>query len=119
MTTRASPRTIFFVAVLALVAAAAAVAQQQVSIRLPPEDATSQIRRGPGDELVRSRCALCHSLDYIVRQPRFSAAQWEAEVRKMVTAYGAPLTDADITAIADYLTRNYGPQAPPARPPAR
>jgi len=109
----------------ALLTLAAASLAQQVSIQLPADHATSQLTPGPGEELARSRCVLCHSLDYIVGQPRLSAAQWEGEVRKMATTYGAPLSEPDIRAISDYLARNYGapvaaaPNRPPAPAPAR
>ncbi len=115
-------RTLIYLA--AFLTLAAASLAQRVSIQLPPDPLTSQLIPGPGADITRSRCALCHSLDYIIRQPRLSAAQWEGEVRKMVTAYGAPLTEPDIRAISDYLARNYGPTPPapaaaPVRPPAR
>jgi hypothetical protein len=47
-----------------------------------------------------------------------NAAQWEAEVRKMITVYGAPISDADAKTIADYIFAAYGarPAAAPARP---
>ena len=36
------------------------------------------------------------------------AAQWDAEVAKMIRAMGAPIEEADGKAIADYLKKNYG-----------
>jgi hypothetical protein len=33
---------------------------------------------------------------------------WDAEVTKMIKAYGAPISDADAKEIADYLAKNYG-----------
>jgi len=64
---------------------------------------------GPGKELVLVSCAMCHSLDYIpMNSPFPNAALWDAEVTKMIKAYGAPIDDADAKAIKDYLTKNYG-----------
>ena len=37
-----------------------------------------------------------------------NAAGWDAEVTKMIKAYGAPVDDADAAAIKAYLTKNYG-----------
>jgi len=39
---------------------------------------------------------------------KLSAAQWDAEVAKMIRAMGAPIDEADGKAIADYLKKNYG-----------
>jgi hypothetical protein len=33
---------------------------------------------------------------------------WDAEVTKMIKAFGAPISDADAKEIAEYLTKNYG-----------
>ena len=35
-------------------------------------------------------------------------AGWEAEVKKMVSVMGAPVSDADAAKLVDYLTREYG-----------
>jgi hypothetical protein len=43
-----------------------------------------------------------------MNSPYPSAALWDAEVTKMIKAYGAPITDADAAAIKDYLAKNYG-----------
>jgi hypothetical protein len=37
-----------------------------------------------------------------------NAAGWDAEVAKMINAFGAPIDQADAKAIADYLKSNYG-----------
>jgi uncharacterized protein (DUF697 family) len=33
---------------------------------------------------------------------------WDAEVTKMIKAYGAPISDADARDIVEYLSKNYG-----------
>jgi len=58
---------------------------------------------------VVSACSVCHSLDYIQMNSRFlKRAGWEAEVAKMIKVMGAPIPEADVPRIVDYLTRNYG-----------
>jgi hypothetical protein len=43
-----------------------------------------------------------------MNSPFLNAAQWTAEVTKMIKAFGAPISDDDAKAIADYLAKNYG-----------
>jgi cytochrome c5 len=90
---------------LGLAALATLTAAAPLTYELP-EEAEVALPPGPGDELVRNNCAACHSLDYIVRQPTaMPLAFWEANVAKMVRAYGADITPEDQKAIADYLAR--------------
>ena len=65
--------------------------------------------------MVRRNCTICHSTDYIVRQPHLDAQHWDAEVKKMIDVYGAPINDSNAKAIADYLAKNYGPDAAPEK----
>jgi sulfite dehydrogenase (cytochrome) subunit B len=67
------------------------------------------LKKAPGLDKVEANCAACHSLDYIqMNSPYPTAATWDAEVAKMIKAFGAPIDDADAKAIADYLKKNYG-----------
>jgi len=43
-----------------------------------------------------------------MNSPFPSAAVWDAEVTKMIKAFGAPVSDADTKTTADYLKKNYG-----------
>ena len=73
---------------------------------LPEETAT--LRPGPGVETARDICASCHSVDYINTQPPRSGKEfWEAEVKKMIKSYHAPISEADAKTIADYLAKTY------------
>ena len=68
-----------------------------------------ELKKAPGVEKVESNCAACHSLDYIqMNSPFMSPATWDAEVTKMIRAFGAPISDADAEAIKAYLKANYG-----------
>lgn len=73
------------------------------------EEKPIELNRAPGVENVEANCATCHSLDYIeMNSPFLSAAQWDAEVAKMIRVMGAPIDESDAKAIADYLKKNYG-----------
>ena len=68
-----------------------------------------ELKKAPGLDQVEANCSGCHSLDYIVMNSPFpNAALWDAEVTKMIKAFGAPIEDADAKIIADYLKKNYG-----------
>jgi len=58
---------------------------------------------------VEGNCGACHSLVYIqMNSPFLNAAGWNAEVTKMIKAFGAPISDGDAKDIAAYLAANYG-----------
>jgi hypothetical protein len=68
-----------------------------------------QLKPGAGLDKVEGNCAGCHSLDYVqMNSPYLNAAGWDAEVAKMINAFGAPIDPADAKVIADYLKKNYG-----------
>jgi hypothetical protein len=37
-----------------------------------------------------------------------NASVWDAEIAKMINAFGAPIDQLDAEIIADYLKKNYG-----------
>jgi sulfite dehydrogenase (cytochrome) subunit B len=79
-----------------------------VSYTLPDE--TAAFKPGPNLEVVQNNCTACHSADYINTQPRgpkFKKDFWQAEVTKMIKVYGAPIDDADVGKILDYLAATY------------
>ena len=68
-----------------------------------------KLKPGAGVDKVEINCSVCHSLDYIqMNSPFPNAALWEAEVKKLIGPFGAPINDADAKAILDYLKANYG-----------
>lgn len=86
----------------------AAAEAASVGYKLPAE--TAAFKPGPGLEVVQGNCTACHSADYIKTQPRgekFKKDFWTAEVTKMIKVYGAPIDDADVGKIVDYLAANY------------
>ncbi len=76
---------------------------------LPKE--TAELAPGPHLDTAQRNCGACHSADYISTQPRALAdpqAFWLAEVTKMQRVYGAPIDNADLPKIVDYLVQTYG-----------
>jgi sulfite dehydrogenase (cytochrome) subunit B len=68
-----------------------------------------QLKKAAGLDNVERNCAACHSLDYIeMNSPFLNAAGWDAEVTKMINAFGAPISPGDAKIISDYLKANYG-----------
>jgi sulfite dehydrogenase (cytochrome) subunit B len=87
------------IALLAALAAAPAAAQEK----------PVALKKAPGLDKVEANCGACHSLDYIqMNSPFMTSAVWDAEVAKMIKAFGAPISEADERTIADYLKANYG-----------
>ncbi|HEY4404853.1 MAG TPA: cytochrome c [Xanthobacteraceae bacterium] len=90
-------RSFIFIAA-ALMATAAAAQERPI-----------QLKQAPGLDKVEGNCSGCHSLDYVPMNSAFlNAAGWDAEVAKMINAFGAPIDQADAKIIADYLKSNYG-----------
>jgi hypothetical protein len=63
---------------------------------------------GAGAVPVNGACLACHSAEMVLNQPKLSPATWTAEVNKMRAVYKAPIEDADIPAIVDYLVNLQG-----------
>jgi mono/diheme cytochrome c family protein len=85
-----------------------AVSAKPLTYTLPEE--TAAYKPGPNLEVVQGNCGSCHSADYVITQPQgpaFKKAFWEAEVTKMIKVYGAPIDEADVPKIVDYLVQTY------------
>ena len=86
--------------ILLIVAAPIAMAADETQLQLQP---------APDLLTVRASCSGCHSVDYIqMNSPFLNRGGWEAEVRKMMKAYGAPIREDDVGPIVSYLARYYG-----------
>lgn len=92
---------------IALAAGFGSVTAAPVNYQLPNEVAA--FRPGPNLEAAQGNCSACHSADYIKTQPpmKDKKAFWQAEVTKMIKVYGAPIDDADVGKIVDYLAATY------------
>lgn len=97
-------RAALALAALALLAACdrpAEVAFQDASITLPEDPL--DLPEGPGRQAVLENCTACHSPSTMLQQPRVSRAKWESIVAKMRTLYKAPVDEAAVPLIVDYM----------------
>jgi cytochrome c553 len=90
----------------ALLVATSAAAQQLPQIKsttvdLPAGD--SMFPGGAAADAINNNCLACHSADMVLNQPALPKSAWEAEVHKMINVYKAPIDNADVPAIIDYL----------------
>lgn len=98
-----------------LIVAALAVAPSAValskSIELPPDGMQLKPSSLPGYAKAQASCTACHSAEYMRYQPpNATRAYWDAMVKRMKTVFKAPIDDADMPAIVDYLAATYGNQ---------
>jgi sulfite dehydrogenase len=105
----AAARAAAFVSVAGF-ATAAALAQAPGAQADDPEKLIS----GPGMGLTQAKCQICHELAHTTRA-RLSRGEWLDNLRRM-RERGAPLTDAEIEIIVNYLATYYGRD--PAPPPS-
>ena len=76
-------------------------------IELPAETAVFKPAELPGYALVNATCLTCHSVEYVKYQPSSSPrTYWQATVIKMQKTFGAPIPDAMVEPLVDYLVRN-------------
>ncbi|MBB1625379.1 sulfite:cytochrome C oxidoreductase subunit B [Achromobacter sp. UMC71] len=97
----------------ALAAAAACAPASALDIQLPQETATLHPGTGPGAQSA-ALCLMCHSVDYLSSQPPMPLGFWDAEVKKMVGTYGAPIPADQVPLIVQYLNQAYPPPQPAA-----
>lgn len=73
----------------------------------------NELQQGEGRDLTIARCVICHSVDYIeMMSPVMNRGSWEKTVRKMIDAFGAPVSDQEARQILDYLSKHYAGQRP-------
>jgi hypothetical protein len=83
------------------VASGNGVTLQSVSLVFPMSD-----RRFPGGaaaEAITDNCTACHSPGMVLNQPALTPVQWQAEVTHMRRDFKAPVAEADVPAIVNYL----------------
>ena len=102
------------VATAAVLAAAGACAIAAPKTMVLPLDG-AQLRPSPlpGYAKAQAQCVACHSAEYMLYQPpNASRAYWDTMTKRMKAVFKAPLDDADIPEIVDYLAATYGNQKP-------
>ncbi len=83
------------------------------SMDLPPDAMQLKESSLPGYAKAQASCTACHSAEYMQYQPpTASRAYWDAMVKRMKTVFKAPLDDADMPVIVDYLVKTYGNEQP-------
>ena len=79
------------------------------TITLPPDGVQLAPSALPGYALAQTNCVACHSAEYMAYQPPSAARPyWDAMVKRMKGVFKAPIDDADMPAIVDYLAKTYG-----------
>jgi hypothetical protein len=79
---------------------------KSTTVDLPSGD--SMFPGGASADAINNNCLACHSADMVLNQPPLPKATWEAEVHKMINVYKAPIDNADVPAIVDYLASTKG-----------
>ena len=99
-------------AVTVVIAAFAYAASTQAAvktIKLPPDGTQLKASSLAGYAKAQSNCVVCHSAEYMLYQPATAPRPyWDAMVKRMQTVFKAPINDADIPVIVDYLVKTYG-----------
>lgn len=102
--------TTFLAAACASMLFAAAGAKD---IQLPPDTVQLTPSALPGYAKAQASCTLCHSAEYMRYQPPNAARPyWDAMVHRMKAVFKAPINDADMPEIVDYLAATYGNRQP-------
>jgi sulfite dehydrogenase len=77
-------------------------------MNLPAEQIQWRESTLPGYQKVLQNCMFCHSAHYAEYQPPTTTRGfWEAQVKRMKGVFNAPVPDADIADITDYLYATY------------
>jgi len=83
------------------------------TITLPADGVQLKPSGLPGYALAQTHCVACHSAEYMLYQPPTAPRPyWDAMVKRMKAVFKAPLNDADMPAIVDYLVKTYGSEQP-------
>jgi cytochrome c5 len=91
---------------LALAAPAASAATK--TFQYPAETAQLKPSELPGYAKAPAQCVACHSAEYMLQPSSAGRAYWDNMVKRMKTVFKAPVDDADIPLLVDYLVKTYG-----------
>jgi hypothetical protein len=84
------------------------------SITLPTDPL--ELPEGPGRDAVIANCTACHSPSTMLQQPTIPREKWESTVEKMITLYKAPVDEAAVPAIVDYMVAVQAARSESAKP---
>ena len=70
--------------------------------------AQQQLPAGPGADVLKSRCVVCHEADIITSQ-KLSLTGWTRSVDKMVR-WGSSITPAEREVLQPYLAQHFAPR---------
>ena len=73
-----------------------------------------QLISGPGSTLTENKCNICHEVQHIRRSP-LSRGEWSDNLHNMRDR-GAPLSDAEMAIVLDYLSVYYNREKPAPAP---
>ena len=83
------------------------------TLDLPPDGVQLSASPLPGYAKAAKGCVACHSAEYMLYQPPTAPRPyWDAMVKRMKTVFKAPLDDAEMPDIVDYLVKTYGNEQP-------
>jgi sulfite dehydrogenase (cytochrome) subunit B len=83
------------------------------SITLPTDPVQLTASPLPGYAKAQTNCVACQSAeDMLYQPPTAPRAYWEAMVTRMKVVFKAPIDDADMPVIVDYLVKTYGNEQP-------
>ena len=68
---------------------------------------------GDGKKILESKCTVCHDLTEVAKQ-HLTKGEWDDLIKVMI-ASGAEVTDEEAAILVEYLTKNFGPENPPAQ----
>jgi hypothetical protein len=104
-------KTLGLVAVVVAVTAYAGAATK--TIVLPADGVQLRASPLPGYAKAQANCVACHSAEYMKYQPPTAARPyWDAMVKRMKLVFKAPIDNADMPEIVDYLAKTYGNEQP-------
>lgn len=108
------PSALALGALVAWLASAAPAPLQAKSITLPADGVQLTASALPGYAKARTDCVGCHSAEYMLYQPPTAPrGYWDTMVKRMKAVFKAPVDDADMPDIVDYLVKTYGNEQPP------
>ena len=105
--------TLQLIAGLVVCGACVVVSAAPKTIELPPDMLQLKPSELPGYQKAQANCVACHSAEYMLYQPPTAGrAYWDTMAKRMKMVFKAPIDDADIPVIVDYLVKTYGNEQP-------